>query len=261
MSNQILEFAGGAGANTQDYATYYADSQREVGNQPGLARSILVNKVLNQTSKMSTVLAQFIDDYAGDVLDTDSSATILASFITALEAKINEVGDDILPTGTILAWSTETPPTGFLECDGSSLLRATYADLFAIIGTDYGYADATHFNLPDYRGEFLRGWAHGDTADPDRATRTDRGDGVVGDHVGTKQDDMYGSHYHYMAADENVSEIYSTYNYLAAQGTYLGDNKYILNSTSTTPTVLRTQSKGSNQTAPQNVNVMFCIKY
>ena len=37
-------------------------------------------------------------------------------------------------------------------CDGASLLRADYVDLFGIIGTTYGSADGTHFNLPDLRG-------------------------------------------------------------------------------------------------------------
>lgn len=50
-------------------------------------------------------------------------------------------------------WTTATPPTNWLICDGSSLLRAgTYAALFAVIGTTYGTADATHFNIPDFRG-------------------------------------------------------------------------------------------------------------
>jgi microcystin-dependent protein len=43
-------------------------------------------------------------------------------------------------------------PTGWLLCDGASYLRADYAALFAVIGTTYGSADGTHFNVPDFRG-------------------------------------------------------------------------------------------------------------
>ena len=56
-------------------------------------------------------------------------------------------------TGEVKMWTTATPPTNWLICDGSSLLRAgTYAALFAVIGTTYGTADGTHFNIPDFRG-------------------------------------------------------------------------------------------------------------
>lgn len=43
-------------------------------------------------------------------------------------------------------------PSGWLLCDGASYLRADYAALFAVIGTTYGSADGTHFNVPDFRG-------------------------------------------------------------------------------------------------------------
>src|SRR5205085_39849 len=56
----------------------------------------------------------------------------------------------ILQTGMILMWGTTSAPTGWVFCDGSSLLRAgTYAALFAVIGTTFGSADGTHFNVPD----------------------------------------------------------------------------------------------------------------
>lgn len=46
---------------------------------------------------------------------------------------------------------------GWLVCDGSSVLRATYLALFEAIGTAYGAADGTHFNLPDYRERVAMG--------------------------------------------------------------------------------------------------------
>jgi microcystin-dependent protein len=58
----------------------------------------------------------------------------------------------IMPTGVILPFAGATAPTGFLLCQGQSLLRGDYAALFSVIGTTYGTADATHFNVPDLRG-------------------------------------------------------------------------------------------------------------
>ncbi len=61
-------------------------------------------------------------------------------------------------TGEIVNWPSNTPPAGWLICDGSSLLRSgTYANLFAITGTTYGSVDGTHFTLPDLRGRLALG--------------------------------------------------------------------------------------------------------
>jgi len=44
------------------------------------------------------------------------------------------------------------PDPNWLFCDGSSVLRSDYPDLFTVIGTNFGAVDGTHFNLPDLRG-------------------------------------------------------------------------------------------------------------
>jgi microcystin-dependent protein len=54
-------------------------------------------------------------------------------------------------TGSILMWPTATPPAGFLLCNGQTASRATYAALFAIVGTLFGVGDgSTTFTLPNY---------------------------------------------------------------------------------------------------------------
>lgn len=56
--------------------------------------------------------------------------------------------------GEIIAFAGEVSPdvVRWLQCDGASLLRDDYPDLFAVIGTNYGSLDGTHFSLPDLRG-------------------------------------------------------------------------------------------------------------
>lgn len=44
---------------------------------------------------------------------------------------------------------------GWLKCDGRSLSRLDYPELFNIIGTAFGSVDAESFNLPDCRGRVL----------------------------------------------------------------------------------------------------------
>ena len=87
-----------------------------------------------------------------------------AEFKQDIEALRDEV-DTVaarLPAGIIAAWPGNTPPDGWLVCNGSAISRTTYADLFAAIGTTFGAGDgSTTFELPDYQGDFLRGYLSG----------------------------------------------------------------------------------------------------
>tara|TARA_B100000945_G_scaffold316485_1_gene317521 strand:- start:438 stop:1403 length:966 start_codon:yes stop_codon:yes gene_type:complete len=74
-----------------------------------------------------------------------------------------------IPTGTILTFGASTPPSGFLECNGSAISRSTYASLFSILSTTHGAGDGSStFNLPDLRGQFVRGWDNSAGVDASR---------------------------------------------------------------------------------------------
>lgn len=54
-----------------------------------------------------------------------------------------------VPTGLILPYGGSTAPEGFLLCNGATINRTTYANLFAVIGTTYGTGDgSTTFGIP-----------------------------------------------------------------------------------------------------------------
>jgi hypothetical protein len=149
--------------------------------------------------------------------------------------------------GAVIPFAMSTAPVGFLECNGAAVSRTTYSELFAAISDDYGAGDgSTTFNLPDYRGVFLRGWAHGTTVDPDKATRTNRGDGTGGDVVGSKKAEGFKAHTHT-----------HTLGTIPAEGGYSPGSGLGLVS----GTTVNTGSTGGNETRPVNINVMFCIKY
>src|SRR5690554_5601112 len=77
-------------------------------------------------------------------------------------------GGDV-PPSAIMAFARATAPTGWLKANGAAISRETYADLFAAIGTTFGEGDgSTTFNLPDLRGEFVRGWSDGKDVDSGR---------------------------------------------------------------------------------------------
>lgn len=147
-----------------------------------------------------------------------------------------------VPAGTPLSWLTETVPTGYLERNGASLDRTTYADLFAVIGTTYGAADASHFNLPDHRGSFPRYWDHAKAKDPNGATRTavtaTGATMTAGDHVGTEQTDAFKAHDHGGVCTGGGAAL--------AGGSGLG---------------LAGQPVGGNETRPVNHYEMPIIKY
>ena len=70
------------------------------------------------------------------------------------------VGGSEEPVGTIVAWggSAENIPSEYKLCNGASLSRTEYADLFAKLGTIHGSGDgSTTFNIPDLRNKFIVG--------------------------------------------------------------------------------------------------------
>jgi len=73
------------------------------------------------------------------------------------------------PTGAVIAFAGGSVPDGYLLCDGSEVTRTLYEDLFNVIGCDFGDGNgSTTFNLPDLRGEFIRGLDNSRGVDPNR---------------------------------------------------------------------------------------------
>lgn len=124
-------------------------------------------------------------------------------------------------------------PDGWLKANGAAISRTAYALLFAAIGTTSGAGDGvTTFNLPDLRGEFLRGVADGRAVDTGRV-------------LGSAQTDDYKSHSHEAHIQVAGGAIYTF------QGTGNG---------SVASTAL-TLTSGGSETRPRNVALLACIKY
>lgn len=61
--------------------------------------------------------------------------------------------------GHIVYIAQNTTLDGYLKCNGAAISRSTYSNLYNTIGTTFGIGDgSTTFNIPDLRGEFIRGW-------------------------------------------------------------------------------------------------------
>lgn len=89
--------------------------------------------------------------------ETDATSATTSSLQEQLDAAA------VVPAGAILFTGDDAAPTGYVLCDGASLVRADYADLFAAIGTTYGAADGTHFNVPNLKGRVVVGLDAGQT--------------------------------------------------------------------------------------------------
>lgn len=104
-------------------------------------------------------------------------------------------GFGLNPTGTILSFGGISLPTGYLWCDGSAISRATFSNLFSVIGTAFGSGNgSTTFNTPISQGFFFRGTntINGISfgVDPNASSRTAlQPGGNTGDNVGSVQGD------------------------------------------------------------------------
>jgi microcystin-dependent protein len=78
---------------------------------------------------------------------------------TATQARINlGLGSFLVPTGSVIMWPSNTIPSDWQLCDGSAILRSTYATLYGVIGTTFGSGNGTTtFNLPNYTDRMPRG--------------------------------------------------------------------------------------------------------
>lgn len=234
-------------AFTRDTTVYTGPMQDQVNTG--------IIKLDQDLTNAFTYLNQLLSSLAGKINTTekgvssgvcplDSSAKISTGYLPSIPVGLipSTVG---APVGSGLIWYTDTAPENYLACEGQHLSTTTYSALYAVIGTRYGSGSGT-FRLPDTRGMFLRGWSHASGADPDAASRTNRGDGTVGDNVGTKQSHQIASHAHTISiprggkADGGASDLDP------GQSSIVNYNS---------------SNYGGNETRPININILFCIKY
>lgn len=167
--------------------------------------------------------------------------------VPATAAEMNVVFSGSEFTGMVAAFPLDKTDPKWLECRGQTESRTTFAGLFDYLGETYGAGNGTTtFNLPDYRGEFLRGQAQGSNNDPDRASRTDRGDGTTGDFPGTKQDHDLDSHEHLTRQSNGTSVVSAGLGRAGADNSAAGAGR-------------DTDAFGGNETRPTNVNVVYMI--
>jgi microcystin-dependent protein len=186
----------------------------------------------------------------------------------------------VTPPGTVVAYAGITVPTGWELCDGREVGRTDpkYAALWTAIGTIHGVGNGTTtFNLPDYRGRFLRGMDDPDGngpiqaagRDPDVAGRKDRVGLAVGGVMGSVQEDAFQGHYHELVLGSNTGgtrwgfsgSSTDNRNMTDTGGTKFDNIGYGYTAATITTDYSHGPPRVSSETRPKNAYVNYLIKY
>jgi microcystin-dependent protein len=120
-------------------------------------------------------------------------------------------GASSFPAGMIIAFAGDTSkiPNGWLLCDGRAVSRSIYSSLLEAIGLNWGIGNnISTFNVPDLRGQFLRGADLGAGVDPNVSNRTVKNSAVSDDSkVGTYQSFLNANHTHNGTTADNSQSI------------------------------------------------------
>jgi microcystin-dependent protein len=202
-----------------------------LGNRTQWLKDNKADKNGNAANKFKVATAE-ADDEAVNKAQAESIAS--AATVTA---------------GTVVTFATATVPNGYLECNGAELSRTTYASLFAVIGTTYGVGNgSTTFNIPDLRGEFIRGFDNGRGVDSGRTIGTSQGDAIR--NITGSIDSQYAWHSTNFSATGAFSSITRNGYMAGISGTGYGVN---FNASNVVPT--------ADENRPRNIAMMYCIKY
>lgn len=183
-------------------------------------------------------------------LDAAPTADLHAATKKYVDDEIADIpaATDLTPAGTIIYSARTTAPTGYLKANGAAVSRTTYATLFAAIGTLYGGGDgSTTFNVPDLRGEFIRGFDDSRGVDSGRT-------------MGSSQAEMIGPHNH------GINDPGHSHSYSGGDRQNLesgGQSQPVSqggNTTGSQTTGITINNNSGTENRPRNVALLACIK-
>jgi hypothetical protein len=203
----------------------------------------------------------------------ESSVPESSSTTIPTEKAVKEYIDNLL-VGSIAAFAMPVVPDGWLECNGQAVSREGYARLFKRINVTYGSGDGDKtFNLPNLRNQFLRGHlpnVRNISKDPQSDAIRSHNHPFSGNYTTISG----GSHSHVHHSSQIWGALigYSwrirglaSFSFNADWGYFLHYDPYGTTWSEShthgyTP-VGSVGNSGSNETRPENMAVMFCIKY
>ena len=158
------------------------------------------------------------------------------------------------PAGTVNYFANVNSPIGYLECNGQSVSTTQYPELFNAIGYLYGGAGA-NFNVPDLRGEFVRGVDNGKGLDAGRILGTSQEATAIRALIDTYDTSVYPIGTYAVGARNIDGFIYGPGSETVTSGL---DNIYYQSAATANG------GAGDNysfKVRPRNVALLPCIKY
>lgn len=269
--------------------TYKATTEEGSGRTQVIRMILTVSSTDAVTLKIdpSVVLAtrKYVDDKVIEVkayADSLMVAHIAAADPHPQYLKTADI-DKYIPVGFPLPWPQATPPDGWLKCNGAAFDKAKYPKLAVAYPSG---------NLPDLRGEFLRGWDDGRGVDSGRALLNTQGfafedhalelptnQGYAGVEQGSTERDIYAAFSDGMRyiGKETSSGQWDDYTqpkiYLRADGKPVGNNGGLAGTSEAQYSFLRTYKastgwhnpglntpKTAAETRPRNVAFNYIVR-
>jgi len=205
-------------------------------------------KAPSSVSSNVTFTLPAADGNSGEFLKTDGSGALSFGAVAGV------------PRGSVFCIAHTSIPSGYLECNGDALpngtgtvqgITADFAPLRALIGA----------NLPDLRGEFIRGFDNGKGTDSGRSMLS-------------LQSDQNKQHNHTASSTSSVTDPGHTHTANYGQGNLVSSGGAFglrdsgtanrINSNNTGISVSTSTSIGNDgggETRPRNIAMMYIIKF
>jgi len=167
LHDAIVQLAGGGLSFESVVGELRMNGTAALGSRGTVVRGDHVHPTDSTRAALASPTFTGVPAVSGSPPATGTATTQIATTAFVTTALAATAG---VPAGTVAHFAGSSAPAGWLAANGQSVLRVgTYAALFTAIGTTYGYVDSTHFNVPDLRGEFIRGLDGGRGIDASRA--------------------------------------------------------------------------------------------
>jgi len=260
--------SGGITTGSKNDVTVNSDSDWVINNNAVEKVMMADNSVGTAEIETNAVTAVELADNAVDINALANNAVTnpkIAAGAVSLDKLTNSAatGFGFTPVGTVIWYAGSSAPTGYLKANGDAIangsgttqsITANFSALYAIVGA----------NLPDLRGEFVRGFDDGKGTDSGRGIRS-------------TQTDQNKQHNHTASSSSSVTDPGHTHSWDRQDAT--NDSGYrpwpasnndcnlnvVQTGSSTTgisvSTTTTTANQGGNEARPRNVALLACIKY
>lgn len=170
IRNEAIRVNQEQARNTSENLRIQEENQRKANEEVRIAkenervtaetkRQSDTSDVIERATTAAERCEEFVEELDGKVNVSDVDVALSATSTNPIQNKavfealqnidVGVGGGDTLPIGIIVPYASNTPPDGWLLCNGATVSRTEYSELFEVIGTKYGTLGSTTFRLPN----------------------------------------------------------------------------------------------------------------